>query len=97
MSWSKLLTVKRTHSQQLLGSRKGMSFMVDRENKVIVHPTKYKNSSNCLHIVGENYKHIKVNLNVGLKCTIPVRSTPTLVQIQQGSLEIGTWKGSKSS
>ncbi|CAF1931740.1 hypothetical protein HID58_067412 [Brassica napus] len=24
-------------------------------------------------------------------------STPTLVQIQQGSLEIGTWKGSKSS
>ena len=53
--------------------------MVDRENKVIVHPTKYKNSSNCLHIVGENYKHIKVNLNVGLKCTIPVRSTPTLV------------------
>ncbi|CAN7047129.1 unnamed protein product, partial [Brassica oleracea var. botrytis] len=84
MSWSKLLTVKRTHSQQLLGSRKGMSFMVDRENKVIVHPTKYKNSSNCLHIVGENYKHIKVNLNVGLKCTIPVRSTPTLVQIQQG-------------
>ena len=42
MSWSKLLTVKQTHS--LLN---GMSFLADRENKVIVYPTKDKNSSNC--------------------------------------------------
>ncbi|WZY94719.1 hypothetical protein YC2023_067048 [Brassica napus] len=33
MSWSKLLTVKRTHSQQLLGFRKWMSFMVNRDHE----------------------------------------------------------------
>ncbi|KAF3585800.1 hypothetical protein F2Q69_00030901 [Brassica cretica] len=52
MSWSKLLTVKQTHL--LLN---GMSFLADRENKVIVYD-----------------------------------DDPTLVQIQQGSLGLGTWK-----
>ncbi|CAH8373033.1 unnamed protein product [Eruca vesicaria subsp. sativa] len=90
MSWNKLLTVKRTYSQQFLAFRSGMSFMVDRQNKVIVHPTKYKKSSNCLHIVGENYKHIKVDFHV--VGSTPFRSTPTLVHIQQGSLGVATWK-----
>ncbi|CAN6999950.1 unnamed protein product [Brassica rapa subsp. trilocularis] len=45
MSWSKLLTVKRTHSQQLLGLY--ILIMIDRENKVIVNPTKYKKLTHC--------------------------------------------------
>ncbi|XP_056866401.1 putative F-box protein At4g10190 [Raphanus sativus] len=93
MSWSKLLTVKRIHSQQFIGFRAGMSFSVDREAKVLLHPTKYSNSSNCLHIVGENYKHIKVDLHdVRSNCSILVKYYPTLVQIQQGSFGSGTWK-----
>ncbi|CAF1931743.1 BnaC05g30880D [Brassica napus] len=92
MSWSKLLSVKGTHSQQFLGFHAGMSFSVDREAKVLLHPTKFKNSSNCLHIVGE-YKHIKVDLHdVESKRSNHVMRGPTLVQVQQGSLGLGTWK-----
>ncbi|KAG2306433.1 hypothetical protein Bca52824_026181 [Brassica carinata] len=92
MSWSKLLTAKRTHSQQFLGFRAGMSFSVDREAKVFLHPTKFKNSSNCLHIVGE-YKHIKADLHdVESKRSNHVKRGPTLVHIQQGSSGLGTWK-----
>ncbi|KAF2532558.1 hypothetical protein F2Q70_00030410 [Brassica cretica] len=48
ISWSKLLTVERTQRYQFITLRTGMSFLADRENKVLVHPTKYKISSNCL-------------------------------------------------
>ncbi|XP_056841615.1 putative F-box protein At4g10190 [Raphanus sativus] len=93
MSWSKLLTVKRIHSQQFIAFHVGMSFSVDRVSKVLLHPTKFKNSSNCLHIVGENYEHIKVDLrDVESKRSNHVKRAPTLVQIQQGSLGLGTWK-----
>ncbi|KAG2306704.1 hypothetical protein Bca52824_026452 [Brassica carinata] len=44
MSWSKLLIVERTHRYPFITLRTGMIFLVDRENKVIVHPS---NSSNC--------------------------------------------------
>ncbi|CAF1931815.1 hypothetical protein Bca4012_073379 [Brassica carinata] len=88
MSWSKLLTVKRTHPLC-----NGMSFLADRENKVLVCPTKYKNSSNCLHIVGTD-KYIQVDHHdVGSESSLPYRyDDPTLVQIQRGSLGLGTWK-----
>ncbi|CAN6872048.1 unnamed protein product [Brassica oleracea var. botrytis] len=93
ISWSKLLTVERTQRYQFITLRTGMSFLADRENKVLVHPTKYKISSNCLlHILGED-KYIQVDLHdVGFKCSLPVQYGPTLVQIQQGSLGVGTWK-----
>ncbi|XP_056841612.1 putative F-box protein At4g10190 [Raphanus sativus] len=39
MSWSKLLSVKRTSSYQFFSLWNGMSFLADRENKVILHPT----------------------------------------------------------
>ncbi|CAH8373002.1 unnamed protein product [Eruca vesicaria subsp. sativa] len=84
MSWSRLLTVKRTHPQHFVAFGFGMSFSVDRKAKVLLHPTKYRNSTNSIHILGENYKHIQVDLDV--EGTTPFRSIPTLVQIQQGSL-----------
>ncbi|KAG2306429.1 hypothetical protein Bca52824_026177 [Brassica carinata] len=88
MSWSKFLSVKRTHSLC-----NGMSFLADRENKVLVCPTKYKNASNCLHIVGTD-KYIQVDHHdVGSESSLPYRyDDPTLVQIQRGSLGVGTWK-----
>ncbi|KAG2306428.1 hypothetical protein Bca4012_084549 [Brassica carinata] len=87
MSWSKLLTVKRTHP-----TFTGISFLADRENKVVVCPSKYENSSTRLHIVGTD-KYTKVDHHgVGSKSSLPVMYDPTLVQIQQGSLGIGTWK-----
>ncbi|KAJ4894185.1 putative F-box protein [Raphanus sativus] len=90
MSWSKLLTVKRTSSDQFFKLCKGMSFLADRENKVIVHPIKDMNCSNLLHIVGED-KYRKVKL-----CAVgyarSASCAPTLVQIQQGSSGVGTWK-----
>ena len=87
MSWSNLLTVKRTH--QLFT---GMSFLADRENKVIVCPTKDTNSSTCLHFVGTD-KYIRVDHHdVGSESSLPGRCDPTLVQIQRGSLGLGTWK-----
>ncbi|KAJ4894359.1 putative F-box protein [Raphanus sativus] len=92
MSWSKLLTVKRTHRYEFITLCAGMSFLADRENKVLVHPSRYKNSSNCLHILGED-KYLQVDLHdVGSKCSLPVTYGPTLVQIQQGSFGVGTWK-----
>ena len=92
MSWSKLLTVKRTCSDQFFKLCKGVSFLADRENKVIGHPIKDMNFRNFLHIVGED-KYRKVNLcAVGSRYALPVSGDPTLVQIQQGSLGLGTWK-----
>ncbi|CAH8330691.1 unnamed protein product [Eruca vesicaria subsp. sativa] len=92
MSWSKLLTVKRTNRHQFMTLLIGMSFLADRENKVLVCPTRYEKSSNCLHIVGED-KYLKVDhQDVGSKSSNPVRYAPILVQIQQGSLGTGTWK-----
>ncbi|KAL0706952.1 hypothetical protein Bca4012_073378 [Brassica carinata] len=92
MSWSKLLSVKRTSRDQFFRLCNGMSFLADREHKVILHPIKYKDSSKFLHIVGED-KYIKVDLHdVGSKYPLPVSCVPTLVQIQQGSLGLGTWK-----
>ncbi|KAJ4894182.1 putative F-box protein [Raphanus sativus] len=92
MSWSKLLSVKRTSSYQFFSLWNGMSFLADRENKVILHPIKYKDSSKFLHIVGED-KYIKVDLHdVGSKHLLPVSCVPTLAQIQQGSFGVATWK-----
>ena len=87
MSWSNLLTVKRTHPLF-----NWMSFLADRENKVIVYPTKYKNSSTCLHFVGTD-EYIRVDHHdVGSESSLPGRCDPTLVQIQRGPLGLGTWK-----
>ncbi|KAF3585828.1 hypothetical protein F2Q69_00030902 [Brassica cretica] len=87
MSWSNLLTVKRTHPLF-----NWMSFLADRENKVIVYPTKDKNSSTCLHFVGTD-EYIRVDHHdVGSESSLPGRCDPTLVQIQRGSLGLGTWK-----
>ncbi|WZY94727.1 hypothetical protein YC2023_067056 [Brassica napus] len=69
-----------------------MSFLADRENKVIVCPTKDTNSSTCLHFVGTD-KYIRVDHHdVGSESSLPGRCDPTLVQIQRGSLGLGTWK-----
>ncbi|KAF8098698.1 hypothetical protein N665_0260s0008 [Sinapis alba] len=92
MSWSKLLIVERTHRSQFILLHTGMSFLADRENKVIVHPD---NSCDFLHILGED-KYIQVGLHdVESKCSLPVYCGPTLVQIQQGSLGVGTWSYGK--
>ncbi|CAH8355194.1 unnamed protein product, partial [Eruca vesicaria subsp. sativa] len=66
MSWSKLLTVGRTYPLC-----NGMSFLANPENRVLVYPIKYKNSSNCLHIV-ETDKYIKIELHdVGSESSLP--------------------------
>ena len=92
MSWTKIIKVERTHPREFLGLRTEMTFLVDRDHKVLLHPTKYKNFSNCLHIVGKD-KYIQVDLHdVGSKRSLPVSNDPTLVQIQQGSSGVDKWK-----
>ncbi|CAH8382128.1 unnamed protein product [Eruca vesicaria subsp. sativa] len=96
---SKLLTVERTLRCKFITLRTGMSFLADQENKVIVYPTKDKNSANRLHILGGD-KHIQlVDLNdEGSKCSHPVNYLgPTLVQIQQGSLGVARHMESTSN
>ncbi|CAH8272811.1 unnamed protein product [Arabidopsis lyrata] len=83
-SWRKFLSVNLANLYKPFCFARGMNFLVDQENKVLVCRGKYWVSDVFLHVVGKD-KCIQVDHHdAESRCSLVDNYVPTLVQIQQG-------------
>ncbi|CAL9216436.1 unnamed protein product [Arabidopsis halleri] len=68
----------------------GISFLADKQHKVVVFCERYWNLNNTIYFAGEN-KHVQVDYHGGdstlrSSCSLLMNYVPSLAQIQQGTV-----------